>query len=112
MFASFVLGFVAQDQTNMSADGLGVGINKPFREMLGPAALYICLLDPLHFDGSTGGCLLALATANRINSRREPATNITSPKPKSSQAEGLVIVARAKCSVSVEATPPFKIKSG
>jgi hypothetical protein len=62
-----------------------VGINKPFREVLGPAALYICLLDRLHSD-----C----------------------PKPKSSQAEGLVIVARAKCSVSVEATPPFKIKSG
>ena len=111
MFASFVLGFVAQNQTNMSADGLGVGINKPFREVLGPAALYICVLDRLHFDCSTGVCLLALATANRINSR-EPATNITSPKPKSSQAEGLVIVARAKCSVSVEATPPFKIKSG
>ena len=25
----------------MSADSLGVGINKPFREMLGAAALYI-----------------------------------------------------------------------
>jgi hypothetical protein len=89
-----------------------VGINKPFREVLGPAALYICLLDRLHSDCSTGVWLLAPATANRINSRREAATNITSPKPKSSQAEGLVIVARAKCSVSVEATPPFKIKSG
>jgi hypothetical protein len=79
MFASFVLGFVAQNQTNMSADGLGVGINKPFREVLGPAALYICLLDRLHFDFSTGVCLLAPATANRINSRREPAAH---PRPR------------------------------
>ena len=34
----------------MSADNLGVGINKPSREMLGPAGLYICVLDRLHFD--------------------------------------------------------------
>jgi hypothetical protein len=47
---SFVLSFVAQDQTNMSADSLGVAINKPSREVLGPAALYICVLDRLHFD--------------------------------------------------------------
>jgi len=47
---SFVLSFVAQNQTNTSADSLGVRINKPFREMLGPAALYICVLDRLHFD--------------------------------------------------------------
>jgi hypothetical protein len=44
-FGRFVLGFVAQNQTNMSADSLGVAINKPFREVLGPAALYICVLD-------------------------------------------------------------------
>jgi hypothetical protein len=45
-----MLGFVAQDQTNISADSLGVSINKPFREVLGSAALYICFLDRLHFD--------------------------------------------------------------
>ena len=45
-----MLSFVAQDQTNISADSLGVAINKPFREVLGPAALYICVLDRLHFD--------------------------------------------------------------
>jgi len=45
-----MLGFVAQDQTNISADSLGVSINKPFREVLGSAALYICVLDRLHFD--------------------------------------------------------------
>ena len=45
-----MLSFVAQDQTNISADCLGVSINKPFREVLGSAALYICVLDRLHFD--------------------------------------------------------------
>jgi len=45
-----VLGFVAHDQTNISADSLGVAIEKPFREVLAPAALYICVLDRLHFD--------------------------------------------------------------
>ena len=45
-----MLSFVAQDQTNISADSLGVSINKPFREVLGSAALYICVLDRLHFD--------------------------------------------------------------
>ena len=45
-----MLGFVAQDQTNISADSLGVSINKPFREVLGPASFYICVLDGLHFD--------------------------------------------------------------
>jgi hypothetical protein len=29
-----MLSFVAQDQTNISADSLGVSINKPFREVL------------------------------------------------------------------------------
>jgi hypothetical protein len=43
-----MLSFVAQDQTNISADSLGVSINKPFREVLGSAALYICVLDRLH----------------------------------------------------------------
>ena len=46
----FVLSFVAQDQTNISADSLGVAIVPPFTEVLGPAALYICVLDGLHFD--------------------------------------------------------------
>jgi len=45
-----VLSFVAQDQTNMSADSLGVAIDKPFREVLAPVVLYICVLDWLHFD--------------------------------------------------------------
>jgi hypothetical protein len=45
-----VLGFVAQNQTNISADSLGVAIIQPFREVLGPAALYIRVLDRLHFD--------------------------------------------------------------
>ena len=50
-----MLGFVVQDQTNISADSLGVSINKPFREVLGSAALYICVLDRLHCDcWSTG----------------------------------------------------------
>jgi hypothetical protein len=34
----------------ISADSLRVAIDKPFREVLGPAALYICVLDRLHFD--------------------------------------------------------------
>jgi len=34
----------------MSTDSLGVGINQPFREMLGPVRLYIYVVDPLHFD--------------------------------------------------------------
>ena len=33
----------------MSTDSLGVGINQPFREVLGPVRLYI-YVDPLHFD--------------------------------------------------------------
>ena len=41
---------MAQDQTNISADCLGVAIDKAFREVLGPATLYICVLDRLHFD--------------------------------------------------------------
>ena len=45
-----MLSFVAQDQTNISADSLGVAIDKPFREVLGPPALYIRVLDGLHFD--------------------------------------------------------------
>jgi hypothetical protein len=48
-----MLSFVAQDQTNISADSadrLRVAINKPFREVLGPVALYICVLDRGHFD--------------------------------------------------------------
>jgi len=45
-----MLGFVAQDQTNISADSLGVAIVPPFREVLAPAALYVCVLDRLHFD--------------------------------------------------------------
>jgi hypothetical protein len=44
------LGFVAQDQTNMKADSLGVAIDKPFREVLGPAARYICVLDGVHSE--------------------------------------------------------------
>ena len=50
---AFVLGFVAQDQTNMSADSLGVAIDKPLREVLGPAVPYICVLDQLHFEQNT-----------------------------------------------------------
>jgi len=34
----------------MSADSLGMGIHKPFRKVLGPIALYICVLDGLHFE--------------------------------------------------------------
>jgi len=50
-----VLSFVAQDQTNISADSLGVAVIQPFREVLGPAPLYIGVLDWLHFDcWSTG----------------------------------------------------------
>ena len=49
-FGSFALGFVTHDQTNISADSLGVAIDKPFTEVLGSAALYICVLDRLHFD--------------------------------------------------------------
>ena len=45
-----MLGFVAQDQTNISADSLRVAIDKPFREVLAPVALNICVLDRLHFD--------------------------------------------------------------
>jgi hypothetical protein len=45
-----VLGFVAQDQTDIGADSLGVAIGPPFREVLGPAPLYIGILDRLHFD--------------------------------------------------------------
>ena len=45
-----MLGFVAHDQTNISADSLGVAIDKPFREVLGPVRLYICVVDRLHFD--------------------------------------------------------------
>ena len=45
-----MLGFVAQNQTNISADSLRVSIDKPFREVLGPAPLYIGILDRLHFD--------------------------------------------------------------
>jgi hypothetical protein len=45
-----VLGFVAQNQTNISADSLGVAVIQPFREVLRPAALYIGVLDGLHFD--------------------------------------------------------------
>jgi len=48
MFGSFVLGFVAHDQTNISADSLGVAIDKPFRKVLGPAPLYIRFLDRVH----------------------------------------------------------------
>ena len=47
-----MLSFVAQNQTNLSADSLRVAIVKPFREVLGPAALYICVLDRLHFQTS------------------------------------------------------------
>ncbi len=43
-----MLGFVAQDQPNISADSLGVAIDKPFKEVLAPASLYICVLDRLH----------------------------------------------------------------
>ena len=50
---AFVLGFVAQDQTNMSADSLGVAVDKPLREVLGPAALDIGVLDQLHFEQNT-----------------------------------------------------------
>ena len=49
-FGSFVLSFVAQDQTNISADSLGVAVIQPFREVLCPAALYIGVLDRFHFD--------------------------------------------------------------
>jgi hypothetical protein len=53
-----VLSFVAQDQTNTSADSLRVAIDKPSREMLGPAARYICVLDRVHFDSLlVDGCL-------------------------------------------------------
>jgi len=45
-----VLSFVAQNQTNISADSLRVAVIPPFREVLGPSALYICVLDRLHFD--------------------------------------------------------------
>ena len=45
-----MLSFVAQDQTNISADSLGVAIDKPFREVLGPVPLYIRVLDRLQFD--------------------------------------------------------------
>ena len=45
-----MLGFVAHDQTNISADSLGVAIDKPFREVLGPVRLYISVVDRLHFD--------------------------------------------------------------
>ena len=45
-----MLGFVAHDQTNISADSLGVAIDKPFWEVLGPVRLYICVVDRLHFD--------------------------------------------------------------
>jgi len=48
--SGFVLSFVAQDQANTSADSLGAAIDKPFREVLGPDALYICVLDRVHFD--------------------------------------------------------------
>ena len=52
-----MLGFVAQNQTNISANTLRVAIVKPSREVLGPAALYICVLDRLHFDFVGRQCL-------------------------------------------------------
>jgi hypothetical protein len=45
-----VLSFVAKDQTNIGADSLRVAVAQTFREVLGPAAFYICVLDGLHFD--------------------------------------------------------------
>jgi hypothetical protein len=37
----------------MSADSLGVAIDKPLREVLGPAAPYMCVLHQLHFEQNT-----------------------------------------------------------
>ena len=47
-----MLGFVAQNQTNISANSLRVAIVKPSRKVLGPAALYIRFLDWVHFQTS------------------------------------------------------------